>query len=194
MLLVALCATLFAFARTSPSWWSLTPPAGEAALETSRALEQGVASQTTQVRGPGEQPWSVSVRAEDINAWFNARLPQWLEHDRSLPWPEGVGMPQVNFADECCIQVAAMWKGWLVRSTWHVEAGRNGAAARFVPSRAYVGKLRVPFADGIGKWFVPELAEPLALETTLSDGRSVRVTNVRVSDGQAIIDCVTVSN
>jgi hypothetical protein len=186
---VVICAVL---ARRQPAWWSPTPPAGEAALETSRALEQGVASQTTQVRGTGVQPWSVSVRADDINAWLNARLPQWLEHDRSLPWPKDVGMPQVHIT-QGGIDAAALWNGWLVRSSWTLEPGRDSGAARLVPGSAHVGTLPVPFADGIGAWFVPELASPVLLETTLSDGRTVRVTDVRLSDGQAIIDCVTVS-
>jgi hypothetical protein len=40
---------------------------------------------------------------------------------------------------------------------------------------------------------MPELAAPLPLETRLGDGRTIRVTGAEFLDGEAILDCETVS-
>jgi hypothetical protein len=49
----------------------------------------------------------------------------------------------------------------------------------------------VPFAAGVGAWFVPELARPLPLAARLVDGRTVSVLDVELADGEAIVDCAT---
>jgi hypothetical protein len=90
LLLVVLAAGAVALARMTPAWWSPTARNAAGALDTARSLEQGIASETTKVRGEGVQPWRVRVRAAHLNAWLGARLPQWLEYDQSLPWPDGV--------------------------------------------------------------------------------------------------------
>ncbi len=192
VLLAALLLAGYMLANTAPTWWNATPDTGESALDISRALEQGVASQLTKVRGPGAQPWRVSVRTEDLNAWLNARLPQWLAHDASLPWPKDVRMPQVHI-EPGGIEAAAEWNGWIVASAWGVESGGADQAARLVPAGATVGRLPAPFASGVGAWFVPQLAHPVPLELQLGDGRLVRVTGVTFSEGQAVIDCTTIA-
>jgi hypothetical protein len=179
-------------ANTAPAWWNATPDTGERALDISRALEQGVASELTKVRGPGAQSWRVSVRTQDLNAWLNARLPQWLAHDASLPWPKDVQMPQVRIGTDG-IEAAAEWNGWIVASAWKVESGNAQLAARLVPNGAKVGRLPAPFASGVGAWFVPQLAHAVPLELHLGDGRVVRVTGVTFGHDQAVIDCTTIT-
>jgi len=78
LVFIAAAAGAVALARMTPAWWSPTARDAAGALDTARALEQGIASETTKVRGEGVQPWSVRVRAADVNAWLGARLPQWL--------------------------------------------------------------------------------------------------------------------
>lgn len=189
---VALLAGAVALARRVPAWWAPTARDAAGALDTARALEQGIAGETTRVRGPGTQAWTVRVRAADLNAWLGARLPQWLEHDRSLPWPEGVKAVQVA-ADPDGFALAADWNGVVVVTRWAIDAGEGGAPATLRAAGTSVGSLPVPFAGSVGGWFVPELARPLPLETRLGDGRTLRVTGAEFLDGEAILDCETVA-
>jgi hypothetical protein len=187
---VALAAGAVALARRPPSWWAPVERDAPGALETARALEQGIASETSRVRGPGETEWSVRVRAADVNAWLGARLPQWLEFDRSLPWPAGVGSVQV-MVDPAGAALAADWNGFVVVTRWEVEPGAGGGPATLRAAGTSVGRLPVPFAAGVGAWFVPELARPLPLRARLGDGREVSVVDVEFGDGEAIVDCAT---
>ncbi|MFM9168875.1 MAG: hypothetical protein ACKOTD_01785 [Phycisphaerales bacterium] len=187
---IALAAGAAAAMRRAPAWWQPTPRDAVGALEVARALEQGIASETTRVRGPGAQPWSVRVRAADVNAWLGARLPQWLEHDRSLPWPEGVQAVQAA-ADAHGFTLAADWNGFVVSTRWAIEPGVPGQPATLRAAGTSVGSLPIPFASGVGAWFVPELGQPLPLESRLGDGRRVRIVGAEFADGEAILDCET---
>ncbi|MFM8784534.1 MAG: hypothetical protein ACKOFI_05160, partial [Phycisphaerales bacterium] len=71
---IALAAGAAAAMRRAPAWWQPTARDAPGALVVARAREQGIASETTRGRGPGAQPWSVRVRAADVNAWLGARL------------------------------------------------------------------------------------------------------------------------
>lgn len=208
IVLVAGGATL-ACARWAPAWWNPVPAAGAEEDATARALEQWLIAQISQVRGPGVVRWRLRLRAEDVNAWLAARLPQWLEFDRSLPWPEGVEAPQVAFDAEG-LHGAVRKDGWVLVSTWRIEpaaqdgvAGRSAppgpnaetgaiaGAARLVPAGAGVGRLPLPFADGAGARFLPELARPVVLETRLGDGRVVRVLGAVLGAGDVVLDMET---
>ena len=187
---VALAALAVALARRAPSWWSPVARDAPGALDVARALEQGIAAETTRVRAEGEREWSVRVRAADLNAWLAARLPQWLEFDRSLPWPEGVKAVQVAL-DPGGVALAADWNGFVVTTRWAIDPGAAGAPATLRAAGTSVGTLPVPFAAGVGAWFVPELARPLPLAAPLVDGRTVSVLDVELADGEAIVDCAT---
>ena len=187
---VALAAGAAWLARQAPAWWAPVARDAPGALDTARALEQGIAGEVTKVRGAGAQEWSVRVRSADLNAWLGARLPQWLEHDRSLPWPEGVGAVQAA-ADADGFTLAADWNGFVVATRWAIEPGAPGQPATLRAAGTSVGSLPIPFASGVGAWFVPELGRPLPLESRLGDGRTVRIVDAEFSGGEAILDCET---
>ncbi|MBL9140823.1 MAG: hypothetical protein JNK53_03050 [Phycisphaerae bacterium] len=189
----------------APAWWNHAPDTGEAALRVARGLEQGVAAELTRVRGPGVQAWRVRLRADDVNAWFAARLPQWLEHDRSLKWPAEVGTPQMHIADERVV-LAAEHAGRIASTLWKIELGGGAGiaagdvvavggrqAAQLVPDGARLGVMPVPFTNTVGGWFVPELAASLHLEVHLGDGRTVRVVGAEWGDNEVILDCETIA-
>ncbi|MFO0784622.1 MAG: hypothetical protein U0636_13185 [Phycisphaerales bacterium] len=189
--LVVAAAAAAGAARLQPGWFHSQPAAGDAQLETARALEQFVASELTHVRGKGAQAWRMRVRAEDVNAWLAARLPQWLEHDRSLPWPQDVGTPQAR-VDGQAFELAAPWKGWVVSSRWSIQpAGAGAVAATLEPDGGAVGCLPIPLGTQVGAWFVPELGKALLLKAALGDGRTVRVTGAEFEDSAVVLDLVT---
>lgn len=188
----ALTAVAFVLAWIAPGWWAPVARDAAGALDTARALEQGVASELTKVRGPGTQAWAVRLRDADANAWLGARLPQWLEFDQSLPWPEGVDAVQMHTTPRG-LTLAARWHGFVVSTNWRIEPGTGGAPATIVADGTSVGLLPIPFAAGVGAWFVPQLAKPLPLDLKLGDGRRVRVMGVDFSDGEAVADCETVA-
>ena len=193
LVLVALAAGAVALARMTPAWWSPTARDAAGALDTARSLEQGIASETTKVRGEGIQPWSVRVRAADVNAWLGARLPQWLEYDQSLPWPDGVKGVQAKI-DAGGFELAADWNGFVVSTRWAIDPGaegKDGAPATLRAAGTSVGNLPIPFAAGVGAWFVPQLGKALPLKAKLGDGRFIKVTDVEFADGEAILDFET---
>lgn len=193
LLILAAGVLVYVAATRDPEWFTRTPANGAAEADTARALEQGCASQISLVRGVGEVKWRLLMRASDINAWLAVRLPQWLQYDRSLPWPEGVTAPQV-WMDAAGVHGAALKDGWVIGTTWEIQApAQEGGVAMLVPSQMRVGKLVLPFGSGISELFVPELAKPFPLEAKLGDGRSVRVTGAEFVDGQVVLDLVTVS-
>lgn len=193
LVVIAAAAGAVTLARMTPAWWSPTARDAAGALDTARALEQGIASETTKVRGEGVQPWSVRVRAADVNAWLGARLPQWLEYDQSLPWPEGVKGVQAK-VDADGFALAADWNGFVMITRWAIEPGAEGADGAPATLRAAgtsIGNLPIPFAAGVGAWFVPELGRALPLKAKLGDGRFIKVTDVEFTDGEAILDFET---
>lgn len=193
LVLVALAAGAVALARMTPAWWSPTARDAAGALDSARSLEQGIASETTKVRGEGVQPWSVRVRAADVNAWLGARLPQWLEYDQSLPWPDGVKGVQAKI-DAGGFELAADWNGFVVSTRWAIDPGaegKDGAPATLRAAGTSVGNLPIPFASGVGAWFVPQLGKALPLKAKLGDGRFIKVTDVEFADGEAILDFET---
>ena len=71
LVVIAAAAGAVALARMTPAWWSPTARDAAGALDTARALEQGIASETTKVRGEGVQPTSTRGSARDFHSGLN---------------------------------------------------------------------------------------------------------------------------
>jgi len=160
--------------------------------ERARALEQGLVSEFTRVRPAGEQ-WAIRVRSADANAWLALRLPQWLAHDRELPWPDGVDMVQLHLATGDRITLGADRGGWVWSATMLVvlEDGR----LTLQPVGGALGRLWIPWmssADGSSDGalsiaaFVPELAHPVDAIVPLPDGRRVKLLDFEFADDEAL--------
>lgn len=185
-------------AHQAPSWWSpstAAPGAPSRDDDRARALEQGIASELSRVRPAGER-WAMRVRTGDANAWLALRLPQWLEHDRELPWPRGVELVQIHTSAPDRLTLAAKRDGyvWSIDLRAALERGRlslepaGGALGRlWLP---WIGAPAGPGADrgrgalGISA-LVPELAAPVDAVLALPDGRRVRLLDLEMDAGEA---------
>lgn len=189
MAAIVVIVLLISLPRCTPAWWNPPAPGSSRADEHARALEQGIASEFTRIRPEGER-WAVRIRAEDANAWLALRLPRWLEHDRELPWPEGVEVVQVDFAapDRVTLGVRRDRLIWTVSMKPTLQEGRLS----LVPLGAGVGRLWLPMAIAFGgeggaapvTAFVPELARPVEAMLPLPDGRRVRLLDYECDSGE----------
>ncbi len=101
--LVALCAVglviagfyAVGLARQDPEWWA-GAEAGSAqqAPERARLLEQGITT-VLHERRESDDPWTVRMTDEDVNAWLEHRLESWIEN-RSVGVPSGFTAPRVR--------------------------------------------------------------------------------------------------
>ncbi|CAE7404824.1 fabF [Symbiodinium necroappetens] len=81
--------------REEPAWWAGADVSQiEDAPRRARLLEQGV---TTALHEPREsdEPWSVRMTDDDVNAWLEHRLGSWLEN-RSMDLPSDFNAPRVR--------------------------------------------------------------------------------------------------
>jgi hypothetical protein len=90
--------------------------------------------------------------------------------------------------------LAADWNGFVMITRWAIEPGaegKDGAPATLRAAGTSIGNLPIPFAAGVGAWFVPELGRALPLKAKLGDGRFIKITDVEFTDGEAILDFET---
>jgi len=166
-------------AASTPSWWRPPPLDSAVADDHARALEQGLAAEFTRIR-PDSEPWAIRIRTEDANAWLAIRLAQWLEHERELPWPEGVELVQVSFASPDRVTLGVRRGGWIWSIT--LRAALENGHLSLTPTSGGVGRLWIPWSvasgvDGAPRVtdFVPELSRSGHATLTLPDGRSVKL-------------------
>lgn len=227
--LVTVALVALALTRLTPSWWA--PVDGEDPRAAARAekLENALMSHVSLVRPGAEgpppaglsfrsEPWAISLREEDANAWLAARLPKWLANQRLDPAiAANLGRVQVSFA------------GGLVRVGMLLSKdGRDqiiGASARpvlradgslwFEGSTLCAGRLDLPASWAAGalrsraeRYFPPGVrgdpeadealaviagSRPLLREAVLrlEDGRRVRLLAITPRDGRVEFTCRT---
>ncbi|MBL8764978.1 MAG: hypothetical protein JNM07_11980 [Phycisphaerae bacterium] len=207
---------LLGLTRQRPDWWCALDAADPRTAETARAVENGVQTVLSRVRGrdPADpsrsEPWSVSLKAADANAWLNARLPKWVENQtRRGGWPEQIREVQVEFRDGHVLIGARVRSGDGDRVLAAVLRPRiDPDGSLWIPAtRLALGRLSVPAswvfnADvGLASLQVPaelrELTEARGLfgalagieavsrtaSLRLADGRRVRVRAINAHDG-----------
>lgn len=217
-LLVALGIVM---ARSAPSWWVDVDKDSARNRQLSQMVQNGTLTHITADRGTligGSVEWPVMMTDEAANAWLNIGLPDWFSKiTDGMAWPESVTQIQIVF-DSGIIRIgvrATTESGsriysCAIRPELH-EDGSLWMQARTVS----MGKLTLPAswvlrgADAHAAEYIPEqlrgTAQAEALfekltgklplfeqaEVDLSDGRIVRLTDLRVRDGTVIALCVT---
>src|SRR6185503_12670556 len=84
---------------TAPRWWAPPNPRNAQVAALADHVELRLIEEAQRIR-PVEEPWTIRIRQEQVNAWLSAKLPQWIEHlrrDEQLEWPQQLGTPQVKF-------------------------------------------------------------------------------------------------
>lgn len=168
--LLTLAAALgYGLSRLPPAWWSDATPSESGAgerLQNSVITQLHLSRPTAAGRRADEpwlsDPWRVSIRAEDVNAWIAEELPGWLAN-REPParWPAAVGSARVAFEDGRVIIGVRLEHGGSARGSSVISAtlvpevradGSIWARASWVR----IGRLPAPAG-----WVVPRLREAL---------------------------------
>lgn len=227
-LLLCGLVTLLLFAglltRITPAWWTPAEP-GAGSKARAEALENAVITQLTLARDADPEfvppragawrsrPWAVSISQDDLGAWLDDRLPQWLTNrDKRFVWPGELSRPRVSCV-EGCIRVGVLAGQDSRRVVWAELRPeiRGDGSFWLVAEHAWVGRLPIPTSWGLagGGGYLPSAARsknlmhdwlgalrgrgPLAMPATirLDKGRAVRILNVISREGK--IDLVAVS-
>ncbi|MHC4786327.1 MAG: hypothetical protein ACYTE6_10210 [Planctomycetota bacterium] len=95
VLLSAGALGLWRLTSMAPAWWSPPDPDDEQTTQLAERVEYRLAEETHKVRAE-PSPWWIEIRQDQINAWLAARLPAWIAHTHGIQWPAGFGLPQVS--------------------------------------------------------------------------------------------------
>lgn len=211
-LIVAGAGWTLAATSRDPAWWDgATAQAGpaDAARDLAERVEQGVVRELHRWREPGET-WTVALTEEQANAWAIDRLPKWIANQER--WG-GDAPPtvRIRFGDDI-VTIGVRPDGWTHILSIGIRPAIDPDGALRIPARwAAVGRMRLPGAfvrsqaeSALERW--PERREaaehlvgalvgaaPLDTEPMfdLGDGRLVRIVDVRIEPGRALITCVT---
>jgi hypothetical protein len=221
--ILALGALGFAYLLTlrAPSWWREVKADPQTTVAAEQ-VENGVVTQLSLVRpadpeakqGYRSREWSVSLSAEDADAWLGTRLKQWVENQGGH-WPEQLSGAQVEFAPgvikagvkledggrvvfvEVAPEVRADGSLWLMPRgmgagamplpTWLVlQEVREGVVQRLAAGSARRAQVEEAIDVLAGKR--PALKDAVV---KLDDGRSVRLLKVTPVDGRLELTCRT---
>lgn len=191
-------------ARVAPAWYAPPDPADGAVQEFAEKAEYRIVEELHTIREEDE-PWDLIVPEAHLNAWFAARLPEWIEHERDVQWPEALGTPQLHMTDGAVdlalpVRVGSANRVITARVRPRVEAGRIaldvqdvGLGRMTIPGEpaAAVADLLERYASGTAlddeqaRWLLALVRGEERLEgrIELSDGRVVEVLGVAVQEG-----------
>lgn len=214
-------------ANQTPEWWSPVNASDPKVDETARAVENGISNRLHQARpapqGKAPEPFTLSIKSADANAWLAARLREWLANrSEKIQWPATASEPQVVFEDN------------LIRLGFDASDGTPGGAHRvvsvgLVPSvddrglwlqmkTFSIGRLNLPgstVVDAGGSLLESKLppemrsnadtanfigalsgSRPLTSDAVmkLSDGRKVRIVSIVARDGWLDVTCAPEPN
>lgn len=211
-------------ARRAPAWWRSVRRSDPRLAQVGEQVEQGVWNQLHAVRpesasqgAPGE-PWRVSLKSADANAWLNTRLEMWIANQyEEAPWPEQVSEVQVHFGEGDVLVGARLATSDGPRYlSARIRPRLEADGSLWIPAHwVYVGRLGIPaepvlhqaWQDGLE--VIPEsvrdLPETRALfealrgrapivrdaAVRLGDGRVVRLLSFRTRDGRLEVACRT---
>jgi len=99
-------ATLWLLATSSPGWYA--PRFHPEAAALGETVEYRLTEEFQKIR-PDNEPWTIRLREDQVNAWLVHRLPEWLAHDAGWTWPDNFGIPQLRFSvdgADCALPVA----------------------------------------------------------------------------------------
>lgn len=212
----ALAYTAWRLSWQQPTWYAPPNPKDERIVRLADDAEYDLLQKTQQMR-PEEERWTLRLTAAQLNAWLSARLPQWIEHDANLQWPEQIGTPQV-LIDDAGVRVAvpvttAVGEHPLTRTvvcTLRPAITSDGRLSLQLTSLA-LGKVWVPgepltklvqavrdaAPEFLGDARVQQAVEILAGKATLpaeydlADGRRVSIKAVKLASGVIEMTAVT---
>lgn len=203
---------------TDPVGWVVVDQSDAAVVERARVTENDFGSRFSHVYPLGE-PWEYRVTEDDVNAWLGVRLGKWLlnqnvsanrvevvERTRVVFTPRGFELAcqpplsQTDWVNPVVSLVFVLGKGDGGMLTVNLDSARVGAVG--VPLDLVFEELEANGAlleglGGVGERFkgragaLKEMLSNIELDMPLLDGRKVRVLEVQMAKGAALLKCVT---
>jgi hypothetical protein len=197
--------------RTPPAWWRPLDTRHPGTLDAAGAIEAGIINAMHKRRdadpafepAPGQYrsaAWRHDLDAASASAWLSAKLPRWIDSRvEGVRWPAEMAQIQVEFRE------GRIEAGTLIPmideegSLWlRAESVRIG---RLPLPRAWAGTLAMTQSpqslddvpDGAALMAKLTGEEPLieSAGVRLSDGRRVRLIDVRPREGRLELTCAT---
>ncbi len=211
---VPLIAVLVVWYLTTlpPTWYEPLPGDDPRVMQAGEQAEMQIVEAFQLIREPG-QLWRLRIDEAVLNAWIASRLPEWMEGQFDARFPESLRQPQLHFVSGE-IQLAT-WYGpgpspSCVFAGFEPEV-RDGTLFLRV-SRVGLGRVSIPgnpMARVVGylRSLIPEsqidqemadqaIATMKGLQgfssvVPLFDGRTVRIKEVQVNDGNLLLTAET---
>lgn len=194
---------------SEPAYWRVVDESDPQVREQAAEFERETLSRLTRVR-PEHHTWQMTLTQKEVSQWLATRLPRWLKNQgidgRLL---ELLHHPMVAFVDGRIILAAkVVLRGMeqVVSFIYKPDDSPSGPV-RLELAGMKAGRLPLP-ADAAKRLLAQYLSgqseeqhkvdhiyntlRSISLELSLSDGRHVRVTDMRVTDGQALLTFRTV--
>lgn len=176
-----------------PAWYQPQPVTPESHARA-EALERRVLSELSAAHRFGD-PWTLTLAAQDAEAWLNARLPVWLENQR-LPKPAWLGAAGISFEPgQARVGIALRPSG--------APPLLSLALAESKPWPPSIRLGSIPAPNWLTRSLAPDLegqlsrvrgeTDPTALATIrLDDGRRVHITRLTPAEGTLTLHCETI--
>ncbi len=204
--------TLWRRAWMAPAWWPDVVADHRQTATLADRVEYRLVEEAHRVR-PGDDSWRLRITDDQVNAWMSSRLPAWLAHAQDLQWPPQLGTPQVHFVDDA-VHVGLDYsdngrRRYLVAKLQpRVVDGRLALVLKGVA----FGRLSIPggsvrtlietYRDVVPERFLQDPSVQRIIDllideqridpvVTLSDGRRVRLVEIRAAEGDVILRCRT---
>jgi hypothetical protein len=193
--------------RAAPRYWTTVNAGDPEIRQRAAAVESFVSTQTTHVR-PDMERWSIELTQDQVNAWLATRLPMWLAN-------QGVEQSVIEFVPSVLVHVGdekvefaaelkLNGKTQIVQFVYRAADGEGPEPVRLTLEGVYAGRLPLPV-----DWTIEQikqrlsargreaadqlrsLLESIDLVLKLDDGRMVKVVDMALRDGKAILTCQT---
>lgn len=213
ILMAVICAAGLAWLTWSaPAWYEPPSPEDRKAVALADKVEYRLVEEVQKIRPLERDEWTLRVHDGQINAWLSVRLPKWIAHQENAQWPEQLGTPQVRFQPKGVSVALPLREGRFTRTlvARFIPAFVDGKLQLRV-DEVSLGRINVggeplakliellesvnpealrsaqvqPIIDLLSQG---ELVEP---ELELSDGRRVKLLNVRLGEGTMDLTAVT---
>lgn len=195
VLVLAVVFIVWRLLSARPAWWNPSQPQLTENISRGEYLENQVVTAFHKVRPVESRTWTMELDADWINAWFATRLPLWAAN-RNLSWAHQVSEVNVSIEDNL-VRLGARYGSGNAGQVYSIECrpvlGEDGLLA-LNDLRLVAGRLPVPLALAAGSLStvtrsLPELEAALNGQAVdpvagLSDGRRVRIRELRVADGR----------
>ncbi len=212
MLAGAAGVTLWRLAWMAPARWPDVAADHRQTTVLADRVEYRLAEEAHMVR-PADDSWRLRITDEQVNAWLAVRLPAWIAHAQNVEWPPQLGTPQVHFA-EGAIHVGLDYdddgrRRYLVATLQ--PRVLDGQLALVLQGVAF-GRLTIPgasvrtlietYRDVVPERFLEDPSVKRIIDllvdeqridpvVSLSDGRRVRLVEIRAGEGDVVLRCRT---